>query len=97
MKTKLFGLGFQTNGLALPGVPLTLSMLRLNNVPDPFNGVRLEEKAEMRRVLIVPGPVLRIPPETFQLLAVSPAAWTNDGDEKLTTAESKVKSPWKPM
>ena len=96
MKTKLFGLGFQTNGLVLPGVPLTLSILRLNSVPDPLNAVRLEEKADMRRVLSVPGPVSRMPPETFQLLAVSPAACTN-GLEKLTTAESKVKSPWKPM
>ena len=33
--------------------------------------------------------------ETFQLLAVSPAAATN-GAEKVTTVESKVKSPWKP-
>ena len=96
MKTKLFGIGFQTNGLVLPGVPLTLSIVRLNRVPDPSSDVRLDEKADMRRVLIVPGPLLRMPPETFQLVAVSPAACTNEF-AKLTTAESKVKSPWNPM
>jgi hypothetical protein len=68
----------------------------VNRVPDPFSGVKLGEKADMRRVLIVPGPVSRMPPETFQPLAVSPDPCTN-GLEKLTTAESKVKSPWKPM
>ena len=95
MKIKLFGVGCQTNGLISPGVLLTLSILRLNSVPEPFSGVKSSEKAEMRRVLIVPGPVLRMFEETFQLVAVSPAACTC-GVEKLTTAESKVKSPWKP-
>src|SRR5476649_1410599 len=39
-KIKLFGFGFQTNGLVVPGVLLTLTILRLNNVPDPFSGVK---------------------------------------------------------
>jgi hypothetical protein len=95
MKIKLSGSAAQTNGLVLPGVLLTLSILRLNSVPEPFNGVKSSEKADMRRVLIVPVPG-RMLAETFQLPEVSPAAFTN-GDEKLTTAESKVKSPWKPM
>jgi hypothetical protein len=93
-KIKLSGAGFQTNGLIAPGVLLTLTILRLNNVPDPFNGVLSDEKAEMRRVLIVPGPLLIMFPATVQLLAVSPAAATG-GLAKLTIAESKVKSPWK--
>jgi hypothetical protein len=75
---------------------LTLSILRLNSVPDPFSGVKSFEKADMRRVLIVPGPVLRMFAETFQLVAVSPAEFVY-GDEKVTIAESKVKSPWKPI
>ena len=94
MKIKLSGAGFQTNGLIAPGVLLTLTILRLNNVPDPFNGVLSCEKADMRRVLIVPGPLLVMFPATIQLLAVSPAAATG-GLAKLTIAESKVKSPWK--
>ena len=95
MKMKLSGAGFQTSVLVSPGVLLTLSILRLNNVPIPFSGVKSSENADMRRVLSVPGPVLRMPEETFQLPAVSPAPCTC-GVEKLTTAESKVKSPWKP-
>jgi hypothetical protein len=55
MKIKLSGAGFQTNGLIAPGVLLTRSILRLNNVPIPFNGVKSSEKAEIRKVLIVPG------------------------------------------
>jgi hypothetical protein len=95
MKIKLSGAGFQANWVISPGVLLTLSILRLNNNPDPFSGVKSSEKAEMRRILAV-GPVpFRMFAETFQLLAVSPAGATN-GDEKVTTVESKVKSPWKP-
>ena len=94
MKTKLAGSGFQTNGLIAPGVLFTLTILRLNNVPDPFIGVLSCEKADMRRVFSVPGPLLIIFAATIQLLAVSPAAATG-GLAKLTIAESKVKSPWK--
>jgi hypothetical protein len=43
MKIKLFGVGFQTNVLVSPTVLLTLSILRLNSVPTPFNGVKLGE------------------------------------------------------
>ena len=96
MKIKLFGAGRQINAVVLPGELLTLSIFRSNRVPDPFSGVKSSEKADMRRVLMLPGPVLRIFDETFQLLAVSPVASTC-GVAKPTTAESKVKSPWKPM
>jgi hypothetical protein len=96
MKIKLSGSGFQTNGLIAPGVLLTLTILRLNNVPEPFNGVTPSfDKAETRRVFSVPGPLLIMFPATVQLLALSPAGATG-GLAKLTTAESKVKSPWKP-
>ena len=95
MKMKLSGAGFQTSALVSPGVLLTLSILSSNRVPDPESGVKSFEKADMRRVLIVPGPVLRMFEETFQLLAVSPAPATC-GVVKLTIAESKVKSPWNP-
>jgi hypothetical protein len=69
-------------------------MFNWNRVPEPERGMKLFEKAEMRRVLIEPPPGI-IFPETFQLLAVSPApcagvTW------KVTTEELKVKSPWNP-
>ena len=95
IKNKLSGGAAQISGVLAPGVLLTLIMFRLNSVPEPESGVKSSEKAEMRRVLIVPGPVLRILEETFQLLAVSPAPCTC-GVVKLIIAESKVKSPWKP-
>ena len=96
MKIKLFGFAAQTNGLIAPGALLTLSILSLNNVPDPFSGVKSFEKADMRRVLIGPGPG-RTLPDTVQLEApVSPAAATG-GLEKVQTVSSKVKSPWKPI
>ena len=94
MKKKLFGGWAQTNGLIAPGVLLTLSILRLNNVPDPFNGVWSCEKADRRRILVVPGPLLIMLPLQTQLLDVSPAGATAVL-AKLTIAESKVKSPWK--
>ena len=98
MKMKLSGAGFQTSALVSPGMLLTLSILTLKSVPDPFNGVKSFEKAEMRRVLVVPGPLLRTFPDTFQLTPVSPAPCVGPGEavRKVTTAESKVKSPWKP-
>ena len=77
------------------GVLLTLVMFRLNRVPEPDSGVKSFEKPAIRSVLIVPGPVLRMLEETFQLTAVSPAACTC-GVVKLTFAESKVRSPWNP-
>src|SRR2546429_4490906 len=89
--------GAQTKGLRSPHVLLTLSILSSYSVPDPFSGTKAVLKAEMRRVLIVPGPVLRMLEETFQSeTLVSPAPCTC-GVAKVTTAESKVKSPWKPM
>ena len=95
-KIKLSGGAAQTKGLVAPGALLTLSILRLNKVPAPSSGVKSSEKAEMRRVLSVPGPVLRTFEETFQFVEVSPAGSTC-GVAKPTTAESKVKSPWKPI
>jgi len=98
MKIKLSGAGFQTRVLVAPGVLLTLSILTLKSVPIPFSGVKSFEKAEMRNVFIVPGPLLRMLPDTFQLTAVRPAACVGPGEapRKVTTAESKRKSPWKP-
>ena len=56
-------------------------------------------KADTRRVLKVPGPVLITFPATVQLggPAVSPAATHDCEVGKLITAESKRKSPWKPI
>src|ERR1700682_1775312 len=98
MKIKLSGSGFQTSGLVLPGVLLTLSILRLKSVPAPFSGVKSFEKAEMRRVLVVPGALLITLLDTLHLAAVSPAPCVGPGEtvRNVTTAESKVKSPWKP-
>ena len=57
-------------------------------------------KADTRRVLNVPGPVLIMFPETVQGTGapapVSPKACTC-GVAKVATAESKRKSPWKPI
>ena len=95
MKMKPFGEGRQLRVLLSEGVPLTRSILRLNNVPGPESGVVPSfENADTRRILIGPGPA-RTFPATVQPLAVSPAASTI-GLEKDTTVESKVKSPWKP-
>ena len=87
MKKKLSGSGFQVSAVFAPGVLLTLIMFKLNRVPGPESGVKSSEKADMRSVLIVPGPVLRMFEETFQLLAVSPAPETC-GVEKPIIAES---------
>src|SRR5437773_5921189 len=76
MKIKLFGGAAQVKAVFAPGVLLTRVMFRLKRVPEPDSGVKSFEKADMRSVLIVPGPVLRTLPETFQLLAVSPALET---------------------
>ena len=92
----MFGGGAQTNGLVLPGVLLTRSILRLKSVPDPLSGVKSGEKADMRNVLIGPGPG-RMFAVTFQFPPpVSPAVATN-GAGKVITVSLKVKSPWKPM
>src|SRR5436190_20872062 len=72
MKRKLFGGAAQVSAVFAPGVLLTLVMFRLNRVPEPESGVKSFEKAEMRRVLIGPPPGIMFP-DTFQLLAVSPA------------------------
>ena len=67
---------FQSNGLVAPGVPLTLSILRLKSVPAPESGTKSFEKADIRAVLIVPGPG-RMPRATCQLpVEVSPAGST---------------------
>jgi hypothetical protein len=87
MKKKSSGGGSQINGLTAPGVLLTLSILMLKSVPDPFSGVKSFEKAEIFSVLIGPGPG-RTLPVTFQLLPVSPKACVG-GLEKVTTVESK--------
>ena len=57
------------------------------------------EKAEMRRVLIVPGPVFKIPADTVHPLAVRPAALTTDPAVGLgaAMAESYFMSPWNPI
>ena len=98
MKMKLSGAGFQTSALVSPAVLLTLSILTLKSVPIPLSGVKSFEKAEMRSVFIVPGPLLRTFPDTFQLTPVSPNPCVGPGEvvRKVHTAESKRKSPWKP-
>src|SRR5882757_2289740 len=55
-------------------------------------------KADTRRVLIVPGPLLITFPDTFHWLAVIPAGCTGPATvSKSITAESKRKSPWNPI
>ena len=93
MNTKLLGGFAHVSAVLAPCTLLTLVKFKLNKVPDPERGVEVFEKAEMRSVLIVLAPIIFA--LTFQLLAVNPAPeagvpW------KVTTEESKVKSPWKP-
>jgi hypothetical protein len=95
IKKKLSGGAAQTNGLISPGVLLTRSIRSSNSVPDPDNGVKSFEMAEIRSVLMGPVPG-RTAADTFQLPPVSPACCTG-GFEKVTTVSSKVKSPWKAM
>ena len=94
IKIKLFGSAAQVRAVLAPGVLLTRVIFRLNKVPEPESGVKSLEKAEIRKVLIGPPPG-RTLPETFQFVEVSPALETG-GFWKVTTVESKVKSPWKP-
>src|SRR5256886_3421218 len=93
MNTKLLGGFAHVSAVLAPCTLLTLVKFKLNNVPEPERGVEEVEKAEIRNVLIVPPPITF--PLTFQLVAVNPA-----GDAgvpwKVTTEESKAKSPWKP-
>src|SRR5437016_9734491 len=95
IKIKSFGEAAQVSAVLAPGVLLTLVMFRLNRVPEPESGVKSVEKADMRRVLIGPPPGITLP-DTFQLVAVSPAVDTG-GFWKVTTVSSKVKSPWNPI
>ena len=82
-----FGDGRQFNGLVAPPAPLTLNILRLKSVPDPFNGVIPSfEKAEKRNVRSEPGPA-NVFALTVQLVPVRPAAWPG-GEAKLTTVGS---------
>ena len=54
--------------------------------------------AEMRRVLIVPGPVFKVLPDTVHPLAVSPDAATGAfAGLGATMAESNMRSPWNPI
>ena len=96
ISSKSFGLARQVNGVVSPAELLTRSIRRLNSVPEPLRAVMPSvAKAEIRSVLIDPGPILRTLAEMVQVDAVSPAASTKGG-EKLTTDESNMKSPWKP-
>ena len=95
IKIKLFGGATQVSAVLAPGVLLTLIMFRLNRVPEPESGVKSFEKAEMRSVLIGPPPGITLP-DTFQLLALSPAVDTG-GLWKVMIVSSKVKSPWNPI
>ena len=97
MNSKSFGGGRQAKLLVAPGVPLNLSILKLKSVPAPLIGVIPSfDRADIDTVVIVPGPVFWMLPETVQLPEVRPVAWTG-GEAKPTTAESKVNWHWKPM
>lgn len=94
MKKKLSGGFAHVNGVISPGVLLTLSIFNSKRVPAPDRGRKSSENADMRTVLIGPGPG-RMFPETFQFPPVRPAFCTG-GVAKLQTVSSKVKSPWNP-
>ena len=79
-----------------PGrLPLVLFIFSSNSVPEPWRGVVwLSELATIRNVLILLVPITF--PLTLQSLAVSPAGWTGVS-WKLTTDESKTRSPSNPI
>jgi hypothetical protein len=93
MKVNWSGGAAQTN-CVLCAALLTRVILSSNSVPDPDSAVRSSEKADVRSVLIGPGPG-RTFPDTFRLAAVTPAFRTG-GSWKVTILSSKVKSPWNP-
>lgn len=95
MKKKLSGGFAQVKGVISPGVLLTLSILNSKRVPAPDRGVKSSENADIRRVLIGPGPGKTFP-ETFQFPPVRPAFWIGELVVKLQTVSLKVKSPWNP-
>src|SRR4051812_3215512 len=99
MNSKSFGKARQAREVFWPGVALTLFHFMLKTAPAPINGVTPSlENAETRRVLNVPGPVLRTLPETVQLLEVNPTALTGAvRGVGAATAESKSISAWKPI
>jgi len=73
MKIKLSGSALQVKVVLALETP-TLNGRSSYNVPDPASGTKFVEKAESRKVLSVPGPVLRMFAETFQFGSlVSPA------------------------
>ena len=83
----------------MPGMLLTRFQWTKKRVPAPLSGVTPSlEKAETRKVLMVPGPVFRTLLPTVHPIAVSPAAAAGAvPGVGAAIAESKVKSPWKPM
>ena len=95
MKKKLSGGFAHVNGVISPGVLLTLSIFNSKRVPAPDRGRKSSENADMRTVLIGPGPG-RMFPETFQFPPVRPAFWIGELVVKLQMVSLKVKSPWNP-
>ena len=91
----------QTKGVDAPHWLPTLRILNSNRVPGPpDSGTKLFMKADMRRVLIPVGGTGRMLAATVQAGSlVRPALCTGGSAPpvpKVTTDESKVKSPWKP-
>ena len=98
MKRKLSGSGLHVK-VVEPDEP-TLNGLMTYNCPLPFSGMKSFEKADTRKVLVVPGPLLITLAVTFQLPPVSPAFCAGGARVPLVVKslidESYVKSPWKP-
>ena len=103
MKIKKSGFGCQVSGVEAPGPP-TLKGFNSNSVPVPSSGTKLPMKADIRRILRVPGVgagPARILAETFQFGSLVRPARCTAGPRvplvtKPITAESYTKSPWKP-
>ena len=99
--------GFSVGGMPhlniveAPGVLLTRTHLVLNRTPAPLSGVIASfEKAEMRKVLNVPGPVFSTFDPTVNPgpAAVSPAGRAEEANGVgMAIAESKMISAEKPM
>jgi hypothetical protein len=82
-------------GVVAPGVVEVDWVLKKKSASGPpANGVKEPINAEIRRVRMVPVPMML--PETFQFGSlVRPPRWTY-GLLKVITVESNVKSPWNP-
>ena len=99
INSKSFGTALQVNAVLCPGTELTRFQWMTKSDPAPLRGVMPSfERADTRKVLIVPGPEFRTLPLTVHPLAVRlPGTIAFEDGVGAAIAESKVKSAWNPV